>query len=54
LRREEKEMNVDVFYIREGRRRRRKRKEACCCEMRDSRLFISAFYQWFYQWIIKY
>jgi hypothetical protein len=40
-RKEEKERNVDVFYIRKGRRR----KEGRCCEMRDSRFFIRTFYR---------
>jgi hypothetical protein len=40
-RREEKERDVDVFYIRERRRRRRNR--PICCEMRDSSLLLQFF-----------
>jgi hypothetical protein len=47
-RREEKEKDIDIFLY------KKKKKRLFCCEMRDSSLFIEAFYQRFYLRIIKY
>jgi hypothetical protein len=42
-RKEEKKKDVDVFYIRE--RRKKEVRRSVYCEIRDSRLFIRAFYR---------
>ena len=40
--------------VEERREEEEEERRRICCEIKDSRLFIGAFYRWFYRRIIKY